>query len=64
MTRIAPVHSPHRVALENAIRYVEEAEHCDSGGQPEDRDVRLKFAKAWALIALASKETANDQSGM
>jgi hypothetical protein len=55
MTRMTPAFTPHRVALENAKRYADEAEHCDAGGQPDDRDVRLKFATAWALIAIASR---------
>lgn len=47
--------TPHRSALEKAVRYAEEAEHLDSAGEYDDRDVRLKFAEVWAAIANASR---------
>ncbi|AXH49451.1 hypothetical protein SEA_CROSBY_63 [Streptomyces phage Crosby] len=56
--------TPHRDALEKAVRYAEEAEHCDAAQQYEDRDVRLRFAQVWGTIALASRPTGPEGTGV
>lgn len=45
----------YREALQSAVRCVHEAEHCDSTGEFDDRDVRLTFAQVWAQIATAAR---------
>lgn len=54
--------TPHRDALDKAVRYAEEAEACDAAQHYEDRDVRLRFASVWATIALASRPQALEAS--
>lgn len=49
--------TPHRDALEKATQYATEAEHLDSAGKFDDRDVRLWFAQVWAQIATAARPT-------
>ncbi|AWY07300.1 hypothetical protein SEA_ARACELI_61 [Streptomyces phage Araceli] len=56
--------TPHRDALEKAVRYAEEAEACDAAQHYEDRDVRLRFASVWATIALASRPLAPEGTGL
>lgn len=55
--------TPHRDALDKAVRYAEEAEACDAAQHYEDRDVRLHFAAVWAAIANASRPSGPEVSG-
>ena len=56
--------TPHRDALEKAQRYAEEAEACDAAQHFEDRDVRLHFAAVFAAIAIASRPSGPEISGL
>jgi len=56
--------TPHRDALEKAVRYAEEAEACDAAQHYEDRDVRLRFALVFATIANASRPLSPEGTGL
>lgn len=49
--------TPHQDALAKAFMFANEAEHLDTAGKFDDRDVRLWFAQVWAQIATAARPT-------